>query len=201
MTTVPAHRSTLVYLTGFMGSGKSTIGPIVANTIGYEFVDLDGLIEADTGKTIAQIFREVGEPSFRALERRMLGTVTTRSRLVVALGGGVVTDPESLALVSSTGIMVYLRATAEDIAARLRRKTDRPLILGEGGVPLSDDALLERIRILLAEREPLYRTADITVESDSSRLGLTVDLVVRRLAPYLSHPGGSGRTPSPRRRH
>lgn len=199
MSTLPAHRSAVVYLTGFMGCGKSTIGPIVANTIGYGFVDLDGLIEADTGKTIAQIFRELGEPSFRALERRMLATVATRSRLVVALGGGVVTDPESLALVSSTGIMVYLRATAEDIAVRLRRKTDRPLILGEGGVPLSDDALLERIRVLLAEREPLYRTAEITVESDGSRLGLTVDRVVRRLAPYLSNPGGSGRTRSPRR--
>jgi shikimate kinase len=185
MTVRDVRRGERIYLTGFMGSGKSTIGPILANSIGYEFADLDALVEAGAGMTVAQIFREKGEEAFRAMERSVLAAVAARSRLVVALGGGVLTDPSNLALVASTGIMVYLRATPEDIAGRLRRKRDRPLILGEGGAPLGEEALRERIRSLLAEREPLYGKAEIIVDSDSSRLGLTVDRVVRRLAPFL----------------
>lgn len=199
MNSQDAHRGDRVYLTGFMGSGKSTIGPILANTIGYEFVDLDSLVEAGTGKVISQIFREMGEPAFRALERRTLASIVARTRLVVALGGGLVTDPESFALVTSTGIMVYLRATVEDIAGRLRRKMDRPLILSDAGDSLGDEALLERIQTLLAEREPLYQKADITVDSDGSRLGLTVDRVVRGLTPYLSESRGPDRPPRGRR--
>ena len=185
MTVRDARRGDRVYLTGFMGSGKSTIGPILANSIGYEFADLDALVEAAAGMTVAQIFREKGEEAFRALERRALAEAAARTRLVVALGGGVVTDPASLALVTSTGIMVYLRATPEDIAGRLRRKRDRPLILDEGGAPLGEEALRERIRSLLAQREPLYGRAEVIVDTDSSRLGLTVDMIVRRLTPLL----------------
>ena len=185
MTPRDARRGDRVFLTGFMGSGKSTIGPILANTIGYEFADLDALVEAAAGMTVAQIFREKGEEAFRALERRALAEAAARTRLVVALGGGVVTDPASLALVTSTGIMVYLRATPEDIAGRLRRKRDRPLILDEGGAPLGEEALRERIRSLLAQREPLYGRAEVIVDTDSSRLGLTVDMIVRRLTPLL----------------
>ena len=185
MTPRDARRGDRVFLTGFMGSGKSTIGPILANTIGYEFADLDELVEAAAGMTVAQIFREKGEEAFRALERRALAEAAARTRLVVALGGGVVTDPASLALVTSTGIMVYLRATPEDIAGRLRRKRDRPLILDEGGAPLGEEALRERIRSLLAQREPLYGRAEVIVDTDSSRLGLTVDMIVRRLTPLL----------------
>jgi shikimate kinase len=185
MTVRDVRRGERIYLTGFMGSGKSTIGPILANSIGYEFADLDALVEAGAGMTVAQIFREKGEEAFRAMERSVLAAVAARSRLVVALGGGVLTDPSNLALVTSTGIMVYLRATPEDIAGRLRRKRDRPLILGEGGAPLGEEALRDRIRTLLAEREGLYARAEIIVDTDSSRLGLTVDKVVHRLSPFL----------------
>lgn len=195
MTVRDARRGERVYLTGFMGSGKSTVGPILANTIGYEFADLDAVIEAGAGMTVAQIFRERGEPAFRDLERRAVASVAVRSRVVVALGGGVLLDPASLALVTGTGIMVYLRATPEDIAGRLRRKKDRPLILDGGGVPLGDEALLDRIRTLLAEREALYGAAEIIVDTDGTRLGLTVDRVVRRLTPFLPVFPDPDRTP------
>jgi shikimate kinase len=199
MTVRDTHRGERVYLTGFMGSGKSTIGPILANSIGYEFADLDALVEAGAGMTVARIFRERGEEAFRVMERSALAAVAVRSRLVVALGGGVLTDPECLALVTSTGIMVYLRATPEDIAGRLRRKRDRPLILGEGGAPLEEEALRNRIRTLLVEREGLYARAEIIVDTDSSRLGLTVDKVVRRLTPYLPDSSPPDRESGPLR--
>jgi shikimate kinase len=182
-----ANRATRIYLTGFMGSGKSTIGPILANTIGYSFVDLDAAVEAATGLPVSTIFQEQGERGFRLAERHALEEASVRSGVVVALGGGALTSPLSLDIVHRTGILVYLRASPDEIWARLRHKRDRPLLMGEGGEPLTEEALRERIRLLLADREPAFREADVIVDTNGGRLGLTVDRIVRKLAPYLPH--------------
>ena len=185
VTTVPVQRAGRIYLTGFMGSGKTTVGPILANTIGYDFIDLDDAVESWTGLSVASIFRERGEEGFRGIERDVLRSLSLRERIVVALGGGALTDAGSLAIASTTGIVVYLHSSLEQIVSRLKRKSDRPLLLADDGLPLNDRALRERIGLLLESREPTYRRADIIVDTDGSKLGLTVDAIVRKLAPYL----------------
>ena len=181
----PHARPPRVYLTGFMGCGKSTVGPILANTLGYAYVDLDSAIESRSGKSIASLFGDSGEEEFRRIEQDVFRTVSAPSRIVVSLGGGALTDQATLAHARATGVLVYLQASIDDIVIRLRRKTDRPLLLSPNGEPLSDRAFRERVRALLAEREPVYRTADIIVDTAGSKLGLTVDHIARDLLPLL----------------
>jgi shikimate kinase len=186
MSTPPLRaRNERIYLTGFMGSGKSTIGPIVANTIGYGFVDLDRRIEEQEGCTIAEIFRVRGEQAFRLLEHQILSAMAAQSRLVVSLGGGTVTVPRTFDLVRSSGIVVYLSIAEEELLRRLRRRSDRPLLNTPTGERLPDEQLRERVRALYAAREPLYRQADLIVPTDERRLGLTVDRLVKLLTPHL----------------
>lgn len=174
-----------VYLTGFMGSGKSTIGPILANTIGYDFLDIDRTIEAREGKAVTEIFRERGESYFRALEREIIEQIRSRFRLVISLGGGTVTDPEAFQIIRTSGILVYLKVTPEQLFKRLHRRTDRPLLSDIGGNQLSEPELRERIRTLHAAREPIYSEADIIILTDGIRVGLTVDKIVKRLSRYV----------------
>ena len=174
-----------IYLTGFMGSGKSTIGPILANTIGYEFVDIDRAIEASEKTSVNTIFQQHGESRFRSIERMTLMKVSSRTGLVIALGGGTLTDPENLQIVLNTGIVIYLKISQDQLFHRLRHRSDRPMLASTDGTPLNDDQLRQRITALYDVREPLYALADITLQTDETRLGLTVDHLVRRLAPLL----------------
>jgi shikimate kinase len=185
MITLPPHRRERVYLTGFMGSGKSTIGPILANTIGFDFVDLDRAIEESEGKSVTRVFQENGEQYFRGAERSMLERLSTRRNLVVSLGGGTLSDRASLATVTSSGILVYIKISTELLVKRLQNRSDRPLLMGSDGNRLSGPDLRERIERLAREREPLYARADVTIEADERRVGITVDRVVRILTPYL----------------
>src|SRR4051794_8767336 len=122
------HRNRLIYLTGFMASGKSTIGPILANTLGYNAIDLDRAIEAKAGKTIAQMFHDDGEASFRSVERETLTELSTLQDYVVSLGGGTILQEENLRILTTTGIVVYLKVDVEQLFKRLRHKTDRPVL-------------------------------------------------------------------------
>ncbi len=185
MTEDLRSRKDRIYLTGFMGSGKSTIGPILANTIGYEFVDIDRAIEAREGKTVNENFREHGEPHFRTLERSLIADISGRRGLVVSLGGGTVTDPETFRLVVSSGVLVYLKVNEDQLFKRLHHRTDRPLLSDMEGNRLEEETLRERIRQLYNAREPLYARADIVVVTDDLRVGLTVDSIVRRLNHIL----------------
>ena len=178
-------RNQRIFLTGFMGSGKSTIGPIVANTIGYSFVDLDRLIEEHEGSPVTEIFRTRGEQVFRSLEYAILTGLVVREKLVVALGGGTVVVPAALELIRSAGILVYLSIAEEELLRRLKRRSDRPLLNDPSGQRLPDDQLRQRVRELYATREPIYRQADLVVPTDERRLGLTVDRLVRLLVPHL----------------
>jgi shikimate kinase len=168
-----------------MGSGKSTIGPILANTIGYEFVDLDRSIEEVEKESVSMIFRDHGEEYFRSRERTMLAKACGMMHVVVALGGGTLADEQNLQLVHASGVLVYLKLSREQVFLRLRRRNDRPLLSGPDGMPLDDKQLHKRIEDLYEAREPLYATADLTVQTDESRLGLTVDSLVRQLTPLL----------------
>jgi shikimate kinase len=178
-------RKDRVYLTGFMGCGKSTIGPILANTIGYGFVDVDKKIERVEGRSISQIFTEKGEKHFRDLERAILVEVSALPRTVISLGGGTITIAENLELVLATGLVVYLKITPEQLFHRLRHRSDRPLLRSADGSRLSDEELRSRIHHLYEAREPLYARADIILPTDGTKLGLTVDNIVRRISGLI----------------
>jgi shikimate kinase len=176
---------TLIFLTGFSGSGKSTIGPLLANSLGYEFVDLDQRIEQHEGKTITRIFTENGEEYFRRLELSSLMGLVKQNNMVISLGGGVLEYNDSYALIQKSGTMVYLKSPSRILARRLCNKTDRPLLKGEKGQKLSREEIEEKITTILAKREPRYISADITVETDIKRIGSTVEELTRKIERYV----------------
>jgi shikimate kinase len=153
-----------VYLTGFMGSGKSTIAPLLAARLGYGCVDIDSMVETAAGLTVGEIFARKGETEFRRLERAALLATGSQRSLVVAAGGGAIVDEESCAFVRSAGLLVYLRADFETLYERLRTKRDRPLLAGAD----ADGRLRETMRRLLSEREPFYLRADLVIDPDPS---------------------------------
>lgn len=168
-----------------MGSGKSTIGPILANTLGYEFVDLDALIEAREHEKIGKIFSDKGENYFRTVERAIVIELTRRSRLVVSLGGGTIIHQPTLDEVKQHGILIYLKADAEQIYRRLRPKGDRPLLRTPEGVLMDDEQLKVRVNELLLQRSKYYEQAHIIMPTDDKKIGLTVDTLVHKLRNCL----------------
>jgi len=178
-------RKDIVYLTGFMGSGKSTIGPILANTIGYEYRDVDKTIEPTANRTIMEIFANNGEGYFRELERRVIQEISNTHGCVVSLGGGTVTKGDNLSVIKASGVLVYLKADPQEIFHRLKFKADRPLLKGSGGVQLDDRELLQRISRLMEEREAFYAHADIIVNTAGKKIGQTVDEIVRRIRALI----------------
>ncbi|MFQ5797584.1 MAG: shikimate kinase [Bacteroidota bacterium] len=171
----------IVYLTGLMGSGKSTIGPILANTIGYDYLDIDKQIEDNERRAINEIFSTNGEKHFREVEHGVLNDVSKLRSVVVSLGGGTVAKNENLLLVKNTGVLIYLKADPRQIFERLRYKTDRPLLKAPNGGPPSDKQTMDRIRWLIKERDKFYNQADVIVETDDRKVGLTVDEIVRKI--------------------
>jgi shikimate kinase len=174
------HHS-LIFLTGFSGSGKSTIGPLLANSLGYEFIDLDREIELKAGKSINRIFTEEGEDFFRELERKTLEKIGRRRELVVSLGGGVLENDRSFSLIKQHGTLVYLKSSPEVLTMRLQHKTDRPLLKGDDGQRLSKEAIEDRIRALMIKREVRYQKADLVVMTDAKKIGTTVEELTRKI--------------------
>lgn len=168
-----------------MGSGKSTIGPILANTLGYDFVDVDKAIELETGKSVKEIFQHHGEESFRDMERRLLQDLRLRDHVVISLGGGTIADPISFPLIRESGILVYLKTAPDQLFKRLHHKTDRPVLIDDAGDRLGEDELRLRIQDLYLRREQFYEQADIVVPTDEHKLGITVDQIVKRLSGLL----------------
>ena len=175
----------LIFLTGFSGSGKSTIGPLLANSLGYEFVDLDQAIEKKAGKSITRIFREDGEDYFRNLEMMTLQALVTKNNMVISLGGGVLENDQSYTLIQKSGTMVYLKSPIRTLAKRLCNKTDRPLLKGDQGQKLSREEIEEKIAAILSRREPRYETAEITVQTDIKRIGSTVEELTRKIERHV----------------
>lgn len=168
-----------------MGSGKSTVGPILANTMGYQFIDLDLMIEEREHRKISDIFAGEGEQKFRRLEREMLKEILINQLTIVSLGGGTVTNNETLDMVKHHGVMVYLKSDAEHIFQRLRTKSDRPMLRDENGELLDGIDLKKKIDKLLSTREQYYQQADIIITTDDKKIGYTIDELAKKLAPYI----------------
>ena len=168
-----------------MGSGKSTVGPILANTIGYHFIDLDVLIEKDQNRKISEIFSSDGEKQFRILERNTLKHILNNAATIVSLGGGTVTNNETLDMVKHYGVLVYLKSDIEHIYQRLKTKSDRPMLRDDQGQLLDGDSLIKKIEGLLGTREKFYNQADIIISTDDKKIGFTIDELAKKLSPYI----------------
>ena len=176
---------TRIFLTGFMGSGKSTIGPILANVLGYAFVDLDEAIARQAGRPVQRIFAEEGETAFRKLEREALRETGQREPIVVAVGGGALTFEENLQWALANGVVVYLYVSLDDLLGRLiHGRTVRPLLLDDTGEVMLEADLREKVTDMMARREPFYRQAHLIVETGHLRVGRAVDAVARAVRRY-----------------
>lgn len=166
-----------VYLVGFMGAGKSTVGPLIAERLGYTFVDLDEQIEERAEQPIASIF-DTGEDAFRALESTLLREVSQQEDVVIAPGGGALASETNLSFAQREGVVVYLKVSVEELTRRLAEDAaDRPLLYNRDGTPLADEALRERIASILAERELRYKQADIIVDGEKPPQEVAEDVI------------------------
>ena len=162
-----------LYLVGFMGTGKTTIGRILSHRLGFALLDSDHEIERLRGKTIAQIFANEGEAAFREMEREFVEGGHPRKRAVVACGGGLVVQPGMLAKVRELGVVVCLHATLETVMRRTQGNKNRPLLDVENP--------MERIRMLYAAREPIYNQAGTVILTDGRPM---LDIVQHVLRAY-----------------
>lgn len=176
---------TLLFLTGFSGSGKSTIGPLLANSLGFDFIDLDREIELAAGKSINRIFAEDGEAAFRELELHTLERIGSREQLVVSLGGGVLENDRCFELIRRTGTLIYMKSSPEILSLRLQHKTDRPLLKGPKGEKLTREQVQQRIAEILEKREPRYQKADLIIVTDSKKIGATVEEMTRKIERHI----------------
>jgi shikimate kinase len=168
-----------VLLVGMMGSGKSTVGRLVATRLGRPHVDVDREVEQVAGESVRAIFSQRGEAWFRAEESRVLGTVLARVVSgVVSVGGGAVLDPVNRAALRRGGTVVWLRARPETLARRVGSAADRPLLAAAAGGPA---AVLGRID---AERRPLYEeVATEVIDVDDLTAKAVADRVVTLISP------------------
>lgn len=160
-----------LYLVGFMGTGKTTVGRAVAHKLGFLALDSDHEIERIQGKPIPDIFAQQGEPAFRAMEREFIERGHPAERTLVACGGGLVVQPGMLDLLKGKGVVVCLHASLDTILARTARHKNRPLLAVEDP--------MERIRTLYAQREPIYKQSGTVILTDSRPLNDVIAHVVR----------------------
>ena len=162
----------IVYLVGFMGAGKTSVGARLAELLGWSFVDLDQRIEQREGEPIRDLFRRKGEPYFRRIEREELLRASTETETVVALGGGAFCSPENQQIVHGTGASIWLDAPLDVLFARCGDDESRPLFTTR-----------PEMQQLLDQRRPFYAQAGLHIEV----AGLTVDEISHRIlnAPFL----------------
>ena len=169
-----------LYLVGMMGSGKTSTGRPLAEQLGYGFVDADAVIEQAAGCSIPEIFERDGEAGFRALESQVLNAISQRHSLVVATGGGVVTQQENWGLLHS-GIVIWLDVVPGQLMQRLKAdSTVRPLLQTD-----DPDAALTALR---NRRRPLYAEADLTVVIDQETPDAVADGILQLLPSLLKDP-------------
>ncbi len=167
----PARHINNLALVGFMGTGKSAVGRLVANLLQFDFVDTDEQIELSSGVRISDIFAQQGESHFRELESDALKALESRRHCVISTGGGCILRPANLASLRTHSLIVCLWASPEGIYKRVRHQTHRPLLNCEDPV--------NKILSLLKERESAYRQADLLVNSELRSL--------RDLAQHLAY--------------
>lgn len=158
-----------IILVGFMGTGKTTVGKMLADRLDMEFSDMDDLIEDRTGRKISEIFATDGESFFRCVEREVVADLAGERGRVIGAGGGVVLDSRNIEDFSRTGLVVCLSAAPEAILERVEKESHRPL--------LEEGDKMKRITALLEKRKPLYDTIPAQIETT----GLSAEQVAGKI--------------------
>ncbi len=166
-----------LYLIGMMGSGKSSTGRPLAQRLGYGFVDADGVVEALAGRPIPQIFETEGEQGFRMLESQVLQAIGARHSLVVATGGGVITQPENWGVLHQ-GIVIWLAPERDQLLARLLSDPGERPLLQERDPAAALDAILET-------RAPLYAEADLRITVGNETVNAVTEKILEAIPGIL----------------
>jgi shikimate kinase len=161
-----------IALIGFMGTGKTSVGRLVAEQLRFEYLDTDEVIQSETGRTITEIFATDGEPAFRELEEKVVRNLAVRKQTVIATGGGLPVNPKNLASLKTHSLVVCLWSSPEKIWERVRHQSHRPL--------LHEKNPQAKIRELLAVREPFYKQADVLLNTDLRSLREVAQQVVHQ---------------------
>lgn len=166
-----------IVLVGFMGTGKTTIGQLLAERTGMELVDMDSIIVNRAGKSINDLFAEDGEPHFRQLERLLTKELAQKRGLIVSTGGGVVLNPGNISDYSKSGLVVCLLASAETILERIQHDRSRPLLAGDKQ---------EKIVQLLESRKTLYEAIPHKVATDGLTPKQIADQIIMQYNEFHS---------------
>ena len=175
-----------IFLIGFMGCGKSTVGRRLAAKLGFDFVDMDASIEQQQGRTISEIFAEEGEAEFRRMESEFIRSFSHAKDAVVATGGGAPCFSDNMDRMKEIGSVVYMKMSPNCLAGRLRMgRFKRPKL-----ATLTDEELVPYITRTLEEREPYYRQASVVIDCD----GVDDDYVVSHIRFCLAGNEGEKTT-------
>lgn len=166
-----------IVLLGFMGTGKSTVGKILAQSLAWDFVDTDCEIGEVTNLSVTEIFRRHGETRFRSEESIVVARLSQQEQIVIATGGGTVLNPLNWQALAQKGIMICLHASIEAIISRIGHKNDRPLLKGSR----------EAIEKLWTERQACYAQADFTIDTTEKTIDEVVNEILARLGGRINH--------------
>ena len=172
-----------IYLTGFSGSGKSTVGKALSFLTGQEFVDIDLMIEEIEQKPIPDIFNCEGEEYFRAVETDCLKKISNRTNLIVSTGGGLAVDPVNVEAMENSGCIIWLKASPETILERLNIQNENTGIDNDRPMLISEEPL-ERIKKLLDSRQDAYKRSHAIVETDRKNVEVVAEEIHRRLVNW-----------------
>lgn len=175
----PLRRRTIA-LVGLMGVGKSSVGRRLASALDLPFRDADAEVEAAAGRSISDIFEELGEAAFREGERRVITRLLDQPPHVLATGGGAFMNDQTRELIKSKAISVWLKADLEVLARRVSRKDTRPLLAGKDP--------LEVLKAQAEQRYPVYGQADLVIETADAAHLVTVEQIIRALSDHLGAP-------------
>lgn len=166
---------TNIYLIGFMGAGKTSVGRELADRLGYEFIDMDVMIEDQQQCTISEIFANHGEPHFRKLETELVKYLATKNNLVIGTGGGAILNQDNVDTMKGSGSTILLSVKPETILKRLKGDTTRPLLMV--------DDKLGKINSILDSRKEKYRaSAEVIVQTDDKNVFQIVDEILTKIS-------------------
>lgn len=170
----PTEKENII-LTGFMGTGKSVVGKIIAKKTGLAFVDTDELIVDKAGKSISSIFEEDGEGAFRQIEAQVISEACKIKGRVISTGGGAVTIEDNLRIMKESGVLLALTASSDVIMKRIENEGHRPL--------LKDDNSKKKIEELIFSREPYYKKADIVIDTSNLSPNDVAEKIIKICGP------------------